>query len=106
MGPNSDFNDLKHYISLPILCIFTALLSYLSGTVGVRLFNLPRWIVPANIFNNAVSLPLLLSSSLASTGALDTLVALTVDDTRVQALSRAKTYILSKRSTALYHLNN
>lgn len=57
-----------------------------------RVFNLPRWTVPAIAFNNTTSLPLLLIQSLETTGILSPLVS--KGEETSEAVSRARTYFL------------
>lgn len=57
-----------------------------------KVFNLPRWTIPAIAFNNTTSLPLLLIQSLETTGILTPLV--NKGEEPSEAVSRARTYFL------------
>lgn len=57
-----------------------------------KVFNLPRWTIPAVAFNNTTSLPLLLIQSLETTGILNPLLA--SGEETSEAVSRAKSYFL------------
>lgn len=57
-----------------------------------RVFNLPRWTIPAIAFNNTTSLPLLLIQSLETTGILTPLI--NKGEETSEAVSRARTYFL------------
>lgn len=57
-----------------------------------RVFNLPRWTIPAIAFNNTTSLPLLLIQSLETTGILTPLVS--SGEETSEAVTRARTYFL------------
>jgi predicted permease len=67
-------------------------LSIILGRVLCRVFNLPRWTIPAVAFNNTTSLPLLLIQSLETTGILNPL--LSSGEETSEAVSRAKSYFL------------
>lgn len=67
-------------------------LSIMLGRVLCRVFNLPRWTIPAVAFNNTTSLPLLLIQSLETTGILTPLVS--KGEETSEAVSRARTYFL------------
>ena len=73
--------------------LFYSLTSMLLGHILTRVFKLPSWVTPAVSFNNTTALPLLLISSLQSTGILNDLLA-SETDTTSEALLRAKSYFL------------
>lgn len=60
------------------------------GMLVTKLFKLPAWTTPAMAFNNTTSLPLLLVTSLATTGILKPLIGTDADD----AVDRAKSFFL------------
>ena len=68
-------------------------MSWGIGWMGWKWFGMPKWIIASCVFNNAVSLPLLLLNSLAASGSLDQLIW-GETDTIAEALSRGRTYIL------------
>jgi predicted permease len=75
-----------------VWAIIYNVLSILLGRVLCRIFNLPRWTVPAVAFNNTTSLPLLLIESLQTTGILTPLVG--KGEETSDAVTRARTYFL------------
>ncbi|KAJ8114493.1 hypothetical protein OPT61_g3639 [Boeremia exigua] len=80
------------YVPIIIWAIIYNVLSIFLGRVLCKVFNLPRWTVPAIAFNNTTSLPLLLIQSLETTGILNPLVA--KGEETSEAVSRARTYFL------------
>lgn len=90
-------NQLKpetayEYVPIIIWAIIYNVLSIVLGRVLCRVFNLPRWTIPAIAFNNTTSLPLLLIQSLETTGILSPLVS--KGEETSEAVSRARTYFL------------
>lgn len=75
-----------------VWAIIYNVLSIILGRVLCRVFNLPRWTVPAIAFNNTTSLPLLLIQSLETTGILGPLIS--PGEETSEAVSRARTYFL------------
>jgi predicted permease len=75
-----------------VWAIIYNVLSIILGRVLCRIFNLPRWTVPAVAFNNTTSLPLLLIESLQTTGILTPLVG--KGEETSDAVTRARTYFL------------
>lgn len=75
-----------------VWAIIYNVLSIFLGRLLCRVFNLPRWTIPAIAFNNTTSLPLLLIQSLETTGILSPLVA--KGEETSEAVSRARTYFL------------
>lgn len=75
-----------------VWAIIYNVLSIILGRVLCRVFNLPRWTIPAVAFNNTTSLPLLLIESLETTGILTPLVS--KGEETSAAVSRARTYFL------------
>lgn len=75
-----------------VWAIIYNVLSIFLGRALCRVFNLPRWTVPAIAFNNTTSLPLLLIQSLETTGILSPLVS--SGEETSEAVSRARTYFL------------
>jgi len=81
------------YVPILIWAVIYNVLSILLGYITTRMFKLPTWVTPALAFNNTTSMPLLLFSSLASTGILSTVLN-GPDDTSSAAIARAKSYFL------------
>jgi predicted permease len=75
-----------------VWAIIYNVLSIILGRVLCRIFNLPRWTIPAVAFNNTTSLPLLLIESLETTGILTPLVG--KGEETSDAVTRARTYFL------------
>lgn len=75
-----------------VWAIIYNVLSIFLGRALCRVFNLPRWTIPAVAFNNTTSLPLLLIQSLETTGILTPLVGKSEETS--EAVSRARTYFL------------
>ena len=75
-----------------VWAIIYNVLSIILGRVLCKVFNLPRWTIPAIAFNNTTSLPLLLIQSLETTGILSPLVS--KGEETSEAVSRARTYFL------------
>ncbi|KAJ4367965.1 hypothetical protein N0V86_009806 [Didymella sp. IMI 355093] len=80
------------YVPIIIWAIIYNVLSIFLGRVLCRVFNLPRWTIPAIAFNNTTSLPLLLIQSLETTGILSPLIG--KGEETSEAVSRARTYFL------------
>lgn len=80
------------YVPIIIWALIYNVLSIFLGRTLCKVFNLPRWTIPAIAFNNTTSLPLLLIESLETTGILTPLVG--KDEATSEAVSRARTYFL------------
>ncbi|KAH6644429.1 auxin efflux carrier [Boeremia exigua] len=80
------------YVPIIIWAIIYNVLSIFLGRVLCKVFNLPRWTIPAIAFNNTTSLPLLLIESLETAGVLGPLVA--KGEGTSEAVTRARTYFL------------
>lgn len=91
----SSFSFKGSVVLLTLLLVWAIIYNVLSIVLGralCRVFNLPRWTVPAIAFNNTTSLPLLLIQSLQTTGILSPLVS--KGEETSEAVSRARTYFL------------
>lgn len=95
MGPNATLDNIKHFVALPIGCLIASALSFAFGAIGTRLFDLPMWLTPSMIYNNAISLPLLLIKALAVTGGLDEILDILPNDTAKTAVARGKIFAKS-----------
>ena len=80
------------YVPIIIWAIVYNVLSIFLGRLLCKVFNLPRWTIPAIAFNNTTSFPLLLIQSLEATPVLARLVGPGEDVS--DAVTRARTYFL------------
>jgi len=91
VGPLASWANIKEYWIIIAYSLFFQICSWLVGLIGVKVLRMPQWILPCMIFNNATSLPLLLLSSLAKNGALNSLIR---EDSVGAILSRGRVYLL------------
>ncbi|ORY72931.1 hypothetical protein BCR35DRAFT_307471 [Leucosporidium creatinivorum] len=91
IGPLATPSNLRTYWPILPLSLFFQLISLGVGLVSHR-FWVPQHFVPAFVFNNVTSLPLLLINALAQTGSLDSLIM--PHDDLPSVLKRANVYIL------------
>ncbi|UPX10364.1 uncharacterized protein EKO05_0001028 [Ascochyta rabiei] len=92
LGENLNPETAHEYVPIILWAIVYNVLSIFLGRVLCKVFNLPRWTIPAIAFNNTTSLPLLLIQSLETTGILSPLVS--SGEKTSEAVSRARTYFL------------
>lgn len=93
MGEYASPGELRHLWILPAFNIGMTLVSLMYAYIGIRLLKLPNWIATAAAFPNLLSLPLLLVETLSVAGALEKLT-IDDDDSKEDALSRARVYLL------------
>ncbi|KAF8583386.1 hypothetical protein K439DRAFT_59872 [Ramaria rubella] len=96
IGPEATLSKLMEYWPIIIFSLFNLLFSYLFASLGHQIFKsvfpFPRWIIPCCMYNNVITLTLLMIETLGSTGALDGIIG---DPTAIpDALRRAKIYCL------------
>ncbi|KIJ27255.1 hypothetical protein M422DRAFT_784975 [Sphaerobolus stellatus SS14] len=96
IGPQASWSNIVHYWPIILYSVMQITLSYLFTSLGRRIFkstyDFPRWIIPSAMFNNSVTLPVLMVECLGKAGAFDGIIG--GSDTLEAALSRAKTYVL------------
>ncbi|CED82263.1 Predicted membrane protein [Phaffia rhodozyma] len=92
IGPLASIQNLKHYWSIPVVAITFQLLSLAISLTLSKLKVVPPHVVPAFIFNNVTSLPLLLIESLGSAGALKSLAS--GGDSSDEIVAKARVYFL------------
>ncbi|KAF8609986.1 hypothetical protein BDV93DRAFT_3921 [Ceratobasidium sp. AG-I] len=93
IGPHATFANLRDYASIVIFSVLSLVLSYIVSTVFQLCAKSPGWTVPAFMFQNSVSLPLLLVDSLENTGVIETIIGPHGGDVHA-AVERGRAYIL------------
>ncbi|RMZ02761.1 hypothetical protein D0862_05910 [Hortaea werneckii] len=88
VGSQLSLETGSRFVPIIVWAITYNVLSMLLGLAITKMFKTPSWTTPAIAFNNTTSLPLLLVSSLAATGLLDSL------DPSPDVVQRAKSYFL------------
>lgn len=76
-----------------VFSVFSLALSYVVGTVFQLCAKSPGWAVPTFMFQNSVSLPLLLVDSLENTGVIETIIGPHGGSVHA-AVERGRAYIL------------
>ncbi|KAF8515708.1 hypothetical protein BU17DRAFT_51541, partial [Hysterangium stoloniferum] len=95
ISPEAELSRLIKYWPIVVFPSLNIFISYIYASVGRRLFkskfSFPLWIIPSCMFNNTITLMLLMLDNLGTLGAFDDIVG---ENNRSQAIRRAKAYFL------------